>query len=127
MLKPAELLWNRACNPDCDATCPGDRALAGLLLAHGLAMNGGVLHAVECLDEARFDRAVLGYRYFGLPAIADLLIRARSLLSSEDLADDVESELDLAYGAVVPDDSLLTALFEAHYAGHPDAYAPADE
>ncbi len=45
----ADLIWNRACEGGGSNPGKGDRAPAALLKAHGLAMNRGVLYAVECL------------------------------------------------------------------------------
>jgi hypothetical protein len=44
-----------------------------MLLAHGLVMNGGVEHAVECLTPEEFAATKEGYRYFELPDVAALL------------------------------------------------------
>jgi hypothetical protein len=64
-LSLADRIWNRACGQDPLRTLPGDRALADLLFAHGLAMNGGVLHAVECLTESELSDAQAGFSYSG--------------------------------------------------------------
>jgi len=87
-LTDADMIWNRACGDDPLRALPGDRALVDLLYAHGLAMNGGVLHAVECMTvEEQFD-AEAGYRYYGLEGAASLLSRARRIF---DAADDLGS------------------------------------
>ena len=39
-------------------TARGDRALADMVLAHSLTMNGGVLHAVESLNSEELARTV---------------------------------------------------------------------
>ena len=61
------LIWNRAVL-DAGGSTPGlgDTALAGLMLFHGLAMNGGIEHALEILSPAEFDAAIAGFRYFDL-------------------------------------------------------------
>ena len=51
-MTPVDIIWNRAWKGVGPNACSGDRALAALLKAHGLAMNGGVLHAVECLKSS---------------------------------------------------------------------------
>ena len=48
-LTDADMIWNWACGEGPLRSLPGDRALADLLRANGLAMNGGVLHAIGCL------------------------------------------------------------------------------
>ena len=60
------MIWNRACGQDRLRSLPGDRAFADLLLAHGLVVNGGVLHAVECLTAAELSDAESGYQFYGL-------------------------------------------------------------
>ncbi|MFP5370384.1 MAG: hypothetical protein ACLGI3_06510 [Actinomycetes bacterium] len=47
MTPESDLVWNRACDTfDIDPGMPpGDAALAAVLLCHGMAMNGGLLHA----------------------------------------------------------------------------------
>lgn len=123
---PADVIWNRACMEDGgEAPRVGDRALAALLLAHGLAMNGGVLHAAEMLSDEELAAAVAGYRFFGLEAIAALLCEARGLLGQEAELDEQESMLDQRYAAVIPDDELLVQQFREHWAAHPEDYAPA--
>ena len=68
MSADADEVWNRACDPDAPFTHPGDAALAAVLLCHGTAMNGGLLHACETLDPDQRARAVAGYRLLGLDA-----------------------------------------------------------
>ena len=69
-------VWNRACVQAGQAktlTLPGDRALAAMGLIHSLAMNGGVLHAVESLPPDELAARVNGYRYFGFADAASIL------------------------------------------------------
>src|SRR3546814_13999228 len=70
-------IWNRAAL-EVGGTNPreGDKALASLLLLHGMAMNGGIDHAVEVLTPLEFSAALAGFRYFGLVRIAELLERS---------------------------------------------------
>jgi hypothetical protein len=75
-LTEADLIWNRACT--LLMLRSGDRALAALLSFHGLAMNGGVLHALDCLNPKELEAAVSGYRFFGLNDVGDLLIEANT-------------------------------------------------
>ena len=44
-----------------------------MVLAHSLAMNGGVVHAIELLSAEERAAAFDAYRYFGLDAAADVL------------------------------------------------------
>src|SRR5947207_2524200 len=124
MLKPADEVWNRACFHEPDASRPGDVALHALLKAHGMVMNGGVLHCVEVLDENELDAAKRGYRYFGFNQLVDIIERAAATPESE--AAHVEAELDRAYAAIIPTDSVLVSRFEADFAKNPGAYGPVE-
>ena len=121
-----DLVWNRACFHPEALSLPGDRALADMLLAHGYAMNGGVLHAVEDLEPGQLDAALSGYRYFGLTGAVELMEdvgrRIRQGLD-DDALDRLESESDERYGEVGTD-AVLTEAFERRYSAHPDDFAP---
>lgn len=124
-LTPADLVWNRATMPDsCEAPAPGDVALSSLLRAHGLAMNGGVLHAVELLAADEWEAAKDGYRYFGPHEVADLLAHAKNLLGVGENLDEHERRLDAKYATLIPDDSWLVERFEEQFAANPSAFAP---
>ena len=110
-LSLADRIWNRACGPDPLRTLPGDRALADLLFAHGLAMNGGVLHAVECLTASELSDAQAGFSYFGLDAVASLLACAKTILDNGADLGFHEGELDRRY-LEFADDHLLSARLE---------------
>jgi hypothetical protein len=119
-----ELIWNRACGRMGPEAGVGDRALSALLRAHGLSMNGGVLHAVECLSASEIEQAASRYRFFGFNAAASLLLGARRILESgQDLADH-EALLDRDYHRLIPDDASLYARFEEHRRSHPRDFAP---
>lgn len=123
-LTESDMIWNRACGEDPLRTLPGDRALADLLRAHGLVMNGGVLHAVECLAVSELTDAQCGYRYFGLETVAALLSRAKTILEADDDSELIEQELDQTYLNMIPDDDLLVERFEQHWQRSPSEYAP---
>ena len=106
----ADRVWNRAALENGGRKPgPGDRALAALLLFHGLAMNGGVHHAFEGLGAADRLAATEGYAYFGLEALADFL-RA---MADDPLLSESESGANRRYAELVPDDSHLLSRFEA--------------
>ena len=111
-------VWNRtALESD---PCEGDLALAGLLLAHGLVMNGGVEHALEVLSPAELEAAIAGFRYFTLDAVADLLAEA-----SRGFSDDAEvEEVERRYGILISEDAVIGNRFEAVFALSPTAFAP---
>jgi len=75
-------------------------------------MNGGVLHAVECLSASELADARSGYRYFGFDAVADLLARARKIWERGQELGSWESQLDNSYAALIPDDSALFGRFD---------------
>jgi hypothetical protein len=122
-LTEANMIWNRACGDEPLRFLPGDRALADLLRAHGLAMNGGVLHAVECLTAAELTDAEAGYRFYGLAEVAALLSRARELFVVGDDLEDYEQQLDLQYEALIPSDSSLVECFEKRLQTSPTDFA----
>ncbi len=120
-MRDADLVWNRAAlDRGGPAPRDGDVALAALLLAHGLAMNGGVLHAVEALTPSQLQAACAGYRYFGLSDVADLLDAASQVAWTADN----ERKFIKAYGALLPSDADLVEKFEQHFDLHRDRYAP---
>lgn len=124
-LTAADLVWNRATMPDsCEALAPGDVALSSLLRAHGLAMNGGVLHAVELLTADEWVAAKDGFRYFGLDDVADLLAHAKNLFDVGENLGEHERRLDDNYATLIPDDSWLHKRFEEQFAANPSAFAP---
>jgi hypothetical protein len=123
-LTRADLIWNRACGEDPLRTSPGDRALADLLRAHGLVMNGGVLHTVECLTPDELSRAQAGYFFYGLEAVASLLTRARRIFEAGDDLGSHEAQLDGEYSKLIPSDSSLVERFEKHLDSAPSDFAP---
>lgn len=123
-LTKANMIWNRACGEDPLRSLHGDRALADLLRAHGLAMNGGVLHAVECLTPEELSNAEAGFRFFGFDAIAALLSRARRIFDAGEDLENHEPQLDREYAHIIPSDSLLLDRFEKRLASNPSDFAP---
>jgi hypothetical protein len=117
-------IWNRACEGGGDSPRAGDIALASMLLFHGPAMNGGVLHAVECLSSEQLTAAKAGYTYFGFDAIADLITSAERAINEGQDLEAREAILDQQYWAVIPDDGALSKSFEWHRSQHPFEYSP---
>ena len=126
-------MWNRATeawNPETwEGLQDGDRALAALLLVHGLVQNGGVLHAVEALKPVEIRRGSEGYRYFGLDGVADLMDGAfaqmsRLEVSSLSVQEELEHVWDRAYQEILPTDQALADAFEAVYAHASADFAP---
>ena len=110
-LTQADMIWNRACGEDPLRSLPGDCALTDMLYAHGLIMNGGVLHAIDCLSAGELRDAEAGYSYFGLEAVTSVLSRARAHFEGGSDLRTHESQLDAQYIALIPSDSLLVERF----------------
>ena len=123
-LTDADWDWNRACGEASLRFLGGDHALNDLLIAHGYIMNGGVLHAVECLTPNALSDAMSGYRYYGLDVIVSLLLRARLILETNENLGLQESQLDRSYTSIIQTDSWLSQRFKAHMALNPSEYAP---
>jgi hypothetical protein len=118
-LSAADRVWNRAAL-DAGGSAPheGDRALAALLLAHGMIMNGGVDHAVDALSADELSAAVRGYKFFGLDDAA-------GLLSDATAADELQlEEATRLYSLLIPNDGTLAGLFKRVYVSLPNAFAP---
>jgi hypothetical protein len=121
----ADTIWNRAAmERGGNKPAAGDAALAALLYAHGLVMNGGVLYGVELMKAPQLAAADAGYRFFGLDAAADLLQRAKKLLRRGGDLDEQEALLDAEYMACIPNDSALVRRFEKHLATNPADFSP---
>lgn len=74
-LSEADRVWNRAAmERGGEQPRQGGVALASLLFLHNLAMNGGLLDAIERLSRDEIDQAVSGFRYFGLNDAAEIVV-----------------------------------------------------
>jgi len=99
-------IWNRACLESGGASPGvGDQALASLLLAHGLAMNGGVVHALECLSGSELSAAIAGFNYFGLSAPSHVFQQAA------DDSEDTEERFNQMYWAAIPSEETIAHAF----------------
>jgi hypothetical protein len=121
----ADSVWNRAALQS-GGTVPeaGDRALAALLLVHGLAMNGGVHHALECVQPLELTAAVKGYAFFGFHEVAAFFERAADDASRPTWTDEQVAEADRQYARLIPDDSHLVCRFEDVFRERADQFAP---
>ena len=123
----AEKVWNRAAlESGGDSPGPGDRALASLLTFHGLVMNGGVHHALECLEPADLLAAADGYSFFGLNDVAVFLRRAHEDPVLSTWTDETELAANRQYDEMVPDDSHLVRCFEFVFREHSKQFTPLD-
>lgn len=114
-------IWNRACLESGGASpAEGDRALAALLLAHSIIMNGGVVHALECLSQWEISAAIAGFSYFGLAEASPVLSQAH------DDSEGTEARLNRMYCAAVPSDETLAHAFRVKLLASPEAFAPTE-
>jgi hypothetical protein len=110
-------IWNRAClEGGGSEPAAGDTALASVLLAHGLVMNGGVVHALECLSHAQLVAAIAGFKYFGLTTAAHVFEQAPDASAEE--------RLNRLYWQAVPNDGALAHAFRIKLVASPEAFAP---
>ena len=129
-LSAADVVWNRSCGPDAPTTYPGDAAMVAVLLCHGMAVNGGLLHSCEALEPDQRAAAVAGFRLLGLDdaaeAVAEVSRRADALTGDlGEAAEQLEEEADRLYRAALPEESeTIVQAFESHLERHPEAYAP---
>ena len=111
----ATKIWNRAAlSGSVDQLRQGDVALAAILRAHGMVMNGGLYHAIEDLSEAELDAAIRGYRYFSLNPIAELFESARSQSNLPDA--------DAQYAKTIPDDGAIEIRFSQILQASPEQF-----
>jgi hypothetical protein len=117
-------VWNRAVTEGGGSDPKiGDLMLSGMLQAHGLISNGGVLHGLEVLPADAMTEAVEGYRYFGLnEAAAFLATEAR--VPEAQRTDDDELRLDNEYDELIPTDSTLQEPFNRRLRESPEDFAP---
>lgn len=121
-----ENIWQRACGNGPTAPGIGDKALMAMLTFHGLVMNLGTLHAIQCLTADQVDASRSGYRYFGFGNVAGVIGAGQHAIAQGLDPDELEDMLDQAYSAIIAEDGVLLAAFTEHYARDPSAYAPFD-
>lgn len=131
-MRPEDVIWNRACDwyaSPFDAR-PGDLALRDMIYFHGLAMNGGALHALETVGKNGTRAALTAYRFFGLHAAATAVawlleaVERAEGLSDDDAFESIEEQADARYYAAVPDDEVLVAAFERTYGRSAEDFVP---
>ena len=117
-LSKQDQIWNRAAlEAGGSSPAEGDIALANLLMAHGLVMNGGVEHAIECMSRDELADSIAGFKYFGFLAAANALSQPPSNM------EDSEELLNSTYWQAVPDDSALVLAFHVKLLATPDAFS----
>lgn len=123
----ADRVWNRAAlEAGGNSPGPGDRALASLLLLHGLVMNGGVHHALECLESDELLAAADGYAFFGFNDCATFFREAASDPLLCTWTDDTEVAANRRYFQLIPNDSHLVARFKEIFCERGDQFAPVE-
>lgn len=126
----ADAIWNRATEGGGKRPREGDTALAAALSFHGLAMNGGVLHAFEGLSGAELGAAHDGYAWLGLGEVAAFIEQTAAAIEATDWDDEsavvaLDAGTDAEYERLLPgDDDDVEAAFRARLAAEPEAFAP---
>lgn len=121
----ADKIWNRAASEaGGPSPGPGDRALASLLLVHGLVMNGGVHHAIECVEPAELRAAADGYEFYGFNEVAAFFRGSGSDPILRNWTDATEVAANGRYAKLVPDDSHLVARFQEVLRERAEQFAP---
>lgn len=87
-------------------------------------MNGGLHHALECLDASEILAAADGFAFFGLHEVAALWRAAKSDPVLAEWTDETEPVANGRYWALVPDDAHVVAHFEAVFRERPDEFSP---
>lgn len=117
-------IWNRA------AAGPGgedgDDALAALLVLHGMVMNGGLVNALDVIDEEQLHAAIEGYRFLGLDDAADLIVETQAALDNDADPEVLEATKDGEFYDLVPDDDTVYDAFLAKFEEEPTAFASVD-
>lgn len=91
-------------------------------------MNGGVLHAAECLSSGQLAAAQAGYSYFGYKSVADLVRAAEhAARKTQNLDDAIVQTFDEQYWTQIPDDTALANRFQCHWRDSPSEYSPLDQ
>jgi hypothetical protein len=83
-------------------------------------MNGGVVHAMECLSQSEITAAIAGFNYFGLTEAS------HAFEQLPDDSDETEERLNRMYWAAVPGDETLLNAFRIKLISNPEAFAPTD-
>lgn len=117
-------IWNRAAEGLGGED--GDDALAALLVVHGMVMNGGLVNALEVVDEEQLHAAIEGYRFFGLDEAADLIVETQAALDDDADPETLEATKDGEFYDIVPDDDTVYDAFLAKHEEEPTAFAATD-
>lgn len=122
-MNDADRIWNRAAEGKGGEL--GDDALAALLLLHNTIMNGGLVNALDTVDEEQIASAIEGYRFFKLDDAADLIVTVLTELENDVDPEELEDTYDGDFYDLVPDDETVYEAFEAKLADEPTAFAAA--
>lgn len=129
-MKPSDEVWNRATMAGGGRDpSEGDIAIASVLAVHNLAMNGGLLDAVERLSPEQLAAADAGFRWLRLEAAAGVIAMVRQeieagALEDERRADELEARADDDYALVIPTDQTIVDAFEVRFTEVPTAFSP---
>lgn len=87
-------------------------------------MNGGVLHALEILNEDQIGQAIAGFKFFGLTGTVDLLRSLPEAIAAAEGNDHAMDELEHSSDARYIDDAAIEAAFRQSYLDRPGLFAP---
>lgn len=116
-------IWNRAA--DGPSGTEGDDALAAVILFDGTVNNGGLTLCFDALSDDQISAAIEGYRFFGFPAVADLITRVRREVADGLDEEHVELVYDGQYFDLIPDSETLQEALARVHAQEPGAFAEA--
>jgi hypothetical protein len=129
-----DAIWTRAeTRAGGDLPGAGDTALSNLLRVHKAVIEGGFARALDVLSRDDLEDGAEGYEFFGALPLRDIVLEASDLDEDDDDEEPEEPEdeiseildaLDDRYNDIVVSESYLADLLTAHYAEHPDDFAP---
>jgi hypothetical protein len=120
------VIWDRAVAGGGNEPRAGDLALTAVLKFSGVVNDGGVTQALAVLDGEAFRAASDGFRYFGEPDVADLVLSVwrqhEPGADGDDLpSQELEQRFELGYYAV---DQRIGELLTARLRAAPEDFAP---
>lgn len=142
-LDHASLVWKRALEIDDELARDGDRHLSALLQVTGLEYNGGISHVCHCCSSSEIEAGSRAAEYFGLGALAEVLVRLVRLAALEQECEAAETpedherlekaidemsetgeDLQAAYDKAFPDHFHTKVVFRQKLLAVPEDFAP---
>jgi hypothetical protein len=107
--REVEGVWRRAAIGGGLDARSGDQALVAVLRFHRLALRDGVEAAVFDMDPVEIQETIDGFRFFGLPGVADQICSLDVRVQPLDVSH-VDSEAQAWYVSVVDEEALRSAV-----------------